>query len=172
MAIWVSPLSKVAAIFAKSQPARVISLLDPEWTFPEFGQEYSGRHLRLSFHDAHIPATGQLIPSTKHIRTLLAFLATWKRSDALLIHCRAGIGRSTAAAFIAACLAFPEIEEAAIAVALRRASPCARPNEVLVSLADCEMGREGRMLQAITSTGVGLPAVQANENEPFELMLP
>jgi predicted protein tyrosine phosphatase len=172
MAILVCPLSRVTAMIAVNQPARVISLLDPGWMFPELGPEYADRHLRLAFHDAHAPANEQTVPSFAHVRTLLAFLATCERHELLLIHCRAGIGRSTAAAFIAACVAYPDIDEARIAAALRRASPLARPNEVLVFLADQEMGRAGRMHRAIASTGLGLPAVQADENEPFELRVP
>ena len=172
MAILVCPLSRVAAVVAIERPARVISLLDPDWMFPELGPDYVDRHLRLAFHDAHTPADKQRMPSSEQVRTLLKFLGAWERHDSLLVHCRAGIGRSTATAFIAACVAYPEIDEADVAAALRRASPLARPNEALVLLAEQEMGREGRMHRAITSTGLGLPAVEADENEPFELRIP
>ena len=89
----------------------------------------------------------------------------------LLVHCRAGIGRSTAAAYVAACVAHPEIDERKIAEALRQASPLARPNETLVLLADREMGRDGRMHKAIASTGHGLSPVDVDENDPFELVV-
>ena len=169
MVILVCPLSRVATMIAVNQPARVISLLDPDWMFPELGPEYADRHLRLAFHDAHAPANEQTMPSSAHVRTLLAFLATCERHELLLIHCRAGIGRSTAASFIAACVAYPEIDERKIAEALRQASPLARPNETLVLLADREMGRDGRMHKAIASTGDGLSPVDVDENDPFEL---
>ena len=171
MAILCCPLSRVAAIVASRRPGRVISLLDPDWAFPELGPEYAGRHLRLSFRDAHVAENEQVVPSAANVRTLLAFLTTWQSHGSLLVHCRAGIGRSTAGAFIAACVAHPNIDERDIALALRQTSPLARPNELLVLLADREMGREGRMHRAITSTGHGLPAIAADENEPFELEL-
>ena len=112
-----------------------------------------------------------MMPSPEDVRALLAFLATWERNDSLLVHCRAGIGRSTAAAYIAACVAHPEIDERTIAVALRQASPLARPNETLVLLADREMGRDGRMHKAIASTGHGLSPVDVDEIDPFELVV-
>ena len=59
----------------------------------------------------------------------------------MLIHCFAGVSRSTAAAFIAACALAPNRDEATIARALRAASPTATPNARLVALADAALGR-------------------------------
>jgi predicted protein tyrosine phosphatase len=87
----------------------------------------------------------------------------------MLIHCRAGIGRSTATAFIAACRHNPHTSELAIARALRRASSNSRPNETLVAMADAVMKRDGRMHRAISETGRGLPWIEVYENEPFEM---
>ena len=89
--------------------------------------------------------------------------------DSLLIHCRAGIGRSTATAFIAACFRNPHADEHRIAAALRRAAPFARPNEALVHLADEALGRKGRMLDAITETGRNLPPLNLAEGEIFQI---
>lgn len=164
MAILVSPLSRVAAIVALHRPWRVVSLLDPEWQFPDLGLEYADRHLRLRFHEAQTPDSGQVVPSVEDVRTLLAFLGAWDSRDSILVHCRAGIGRSTAVAFMAACLSHPGVDERDIAVALRQSSPLARPNEVLVLLADQEMGREGRMYRAIVNTGQRLPPIEALKN--------
>lgn len=169
MTILVCPLSKVSDMVALNRPGRVISLLDPEGAFPELGPQYANRHLRLSFHDVHMPGGEQIMPSSEHVRTLLRFLETWERNESLLIHCRAGIGRSTAAAFIAVCAVEPATDEHDVALALRRASPLARPNEVLVLLADRELGREGRMHRAIANTGYGQPPIDPQENEPFQL---
>jgi predicted protein tyrosine phosphatase len=89
----------------------------------------------------------------EHVHELLAFVGQWERSAPLLIHCRAGIGRSTATAFIAACLHNPHASEREIALALRRVSPLARPNETLIKLADAALGRRDRMYGAIVETG-------------------
>jgi predicted protein tyrosine phosphatase len=169
MTILVCPLSKVMNIIATRAPERIISLLDPDFSFPEAGPAYLGRHLRLHLHDVHLPTEGHILPTTKHIDDLLTFLSHWNQTAPILIHCRAGIGRSPAAAFIAACLHNPHVDERYIAVALRRASPLARPNEVLIKLADAAMSRKGRMSSAIAKTGRDLPWTSIDENMPFEM---
>jgi predicted protein tyrosine phosphatase len=169
MKILVCPLSKVMSMVATHTPERIVSLLDPSFTFPETGSVYSGRHLRLHIHDIHSPTEGQVVPTAKHVDELLAFLTLWRRTAPILIHCRAGIGRSTAAAFIAACLHNPQAEERKIANALRDASPLARPNETLIELADAAMSRHGRMSEAIVETGRDLPCLAVDEGLPFEM---
>lgn len=169
MTILVCPLSKVHEMISLHAPERIVSVLDPGSTFPETGPAYAGRHLRLSFHDVHLASEEYVVPSTEHVEALLAFLLTWERATALLIHCRAGIGRSTATAYIAACLHNPHADELAIARELRRVSPLARPNRAMVGLADRVMKRDGRMRRAIASTGVNLPPIAVQESEPFEI---
>ena len=78
----------------------------------------------------------------------------------------AGISRSTAAAFVT-CALSPDRSEASIAQALRRASPTAKPNIRIVALADDMLGRNGRMVDAITAIGPGVLA----EAFPFRLGL-
>lgn len=150
-------------------PERVVSLFDPDFVFPELGAAYVDRHLRLHLHDVHERAPGQVTPTPKHVDHLLDFLGGWQRSSHLLIHCRAGIGRSTAAVFIAACVHNPDVDERTIALELRRASSLARPNQVLIELADAAMGRNGRMVRAIEETGRNLEWHHVDENIPFEL---
>ena len=154
---------------ATHTPECVVSLLDPDFSFPELGPAYQDRHLRLHLHDVHEHAPGQVAPAPRHVRELLSFLGRWQRTGPLLVHCRAGIGRSTATAFIAACLHNPDVDERTIAFELRRASPLARPNQVLVGLADAAMGRSGRMARAIEETGRNLRWHGVDENDPFEI---
>ena len=171
MAILVCPLSHVLDMVETHAPALVISLLDPECTFPDLGEPYRDRHLRIAAHDICLPQRGLVVPEATHVRELLRFLATWDRSQLLLIHCQAGISRSTATAYIAACFAHPEQDEYQIALALRRAAPLSRPNSTIVALADREMGRGGRMLAAIEQTGADLEWPEVEEGEAFTLSL-
>ena len=156
-------------VVATRRPERIVSVLDPGFAFPELGPRYLGRHLRLQFHDVHVPTEGHIPPSARQIDDLLVFLGQWNRTGPILFHCRAGIGRSPAIAIIAACLHNPHTEERLIVEALRRASPIARPNEKLIALADTAMKRQGRISAAIAETGAGLVWTPISENIPFEI---
>lgn len=169
MTILVCPLSQVLQMVAEHAPERIVSLLDPGMTFPNAGPAYAERHLRLKFHDAHNATFGMIPPTAQHVDTLLDFLTGWSRQAPILIHCRAGIGRSTATAFVTACLHNPQADEMEIAKVLRQTSANARPNETLVSLADAALGRSGRMIRAIEQTGRNLPWLTVGENIPFAL---
>ena len=170
MPILVCPLSCVADLVAKRRPARVISALDPDVAFPELGPTFGGRHLCLSFEDVHRSAPRVIGPSTEHVQQLLSFLDQWDDSvEVLLIHCQAGISRSTAFAFITACYRNPDVSELLIARELRRAAPLARPNQRLVELADTAMRRDGRMSAAIIHICRGLGWPDVEEGVPFEL---
>ena len=129
--IIVCPLSRVEQMVETHHPERVVSLLDPGSEFPDLGPCYRSRHLRLQFHDAHDCVGGQVAPAVSHVHQLLNFVSGWMRSAPIIVHCRAGIGRSSAAGFIAACLHSVDETELEIAHALRRASSLARPNELL-----------------------------------------
>ena len=107
-------------------------------------------------------------PDEAHMNELLEFVRAWPREAPLVIHCYAGISRSTAAAYATVCALLPERDEAEIATALRAASPTATPNARLVALADRALRREGRMVRAIEAIGRGQDAY---EGEPFSLAL-
>jgi predicted protein tyrosine phosphatase len=115
----------------------------------------SGRHLRLVMHDVEAEQAGYMAPSASHVADLLDFVSSWDRSAPMLIHCYAGISRSTAAAFVALCALNPRTPETYIAKYLRQASPAATPNRRIVSLADAALGRAGRMLAAAEQIGRG-----------------
>jgi predicted protein tyrosine phosphatase len=114
------------------------------------------------------PLDGYVAPADEHVTRLIAFVRRWNRARPLVIHCYAGISRSTAGAFVAACALSPQRDENSIAQALRQASATAAPNMRIVLLADRVLGRNGRMTSAIEMIGRGTPATEA---EPFRLDL-
>lgn len=125
-------------------------------------------HLLISMDDITEPAEGFVVPSESHITQALTFIRGWDRAAPMVIHCYAGISRSTASAFMAACALNPHRDESAIAQQIRAASPCAFPNRLIVTLADRVLGREGRMIRALDEMGPGNMTI---EGQPFRVDL-
>jgi len=125
-------------------------------------------HLKVQVDDITEELDGFVAPSDRHIEQVLNFVRGWDRNAPLVVHCYAGISRSTASAFAAACLLNPHRDEIAIARQIRAASPIASPNRLIVGLADKALGREGRMLRALDEIGPGSMMV---EGRPFRIDL-
>ena len=125
-------------------------------------------HLKVAMDDITEPVDGFVAPSEAHIEKVLSFVRGWDRSAPMVVHCYAGISRSTASAFAAACALNPHRDETEIALRIRAASPIAAPNRLIVSLADKALGRDGRMLRALDEMGPGSLMV---EGWPFRVDL-
>lgn len=125
-------------------------------------------HLVLGMDDIVHPIDGYVPPADEHVVQLIDFVRAWDRAAPLVVHCYAGISRSTAGAFVAACALNPNRNELSIARAIRKASASAMPNARIVSLADRALGRNGRMIAAIEEIG---PGEMAYEGTPFRLDL-
>jgi len=125
-------------------------------------------HLKVSMDDITEQMDGFLAPSDQHIEMVLNFVRSWDRSAPMVVHCYAGISRSTASAFAAACMLNPHRDEIEIARQIRERSPIASPNRLIVSLADKALGRDGRLLRALDEMGPGSMTV---EGRPFRVDL-
>jgi predicted protein tyrosine phosphatase len=159
--IFVAPLSLVESTVAGAQVSHLVTLINGETSIPTPPSIGPDRHLRLSMNDICEPQPGLVLPCQNHVADLIDFACAWDRQAPLLIHCWAGISRSTAAAFISLCALNREGTEIDLAWALRRASPTAYPNRLLVALADEALGREGRMIAAVEKIGRGKVAEEA-----------
>jgi predicted protein tyrosine phosphatase len=151
----VCSLDRVGAVVEETGARSLVTLLShgtPVTRPPAIRPE---RHLFIAMSDIVEPMVGHVLPGERHVRALLQFVGDWDQAEPLLIHCFAGVSRSTAAAFITACALKPTRSESAIAHALRAASPTATPNARLVAAADAILGRSGRMRDAITAIGRG-----------------
>jgi predicted protein tyrosine phosphatase len=125
-------------------------------------------HLKVSMDDITEHMDGFVAPNDAHIEQVLGFVRGWDRRAPLVVHCYAGISRSTASAFAAACMLNPHRDEVSIARQIRAASPIASPNRLIVALADKALGREGRMLRALDEMGPGSATVVG---QPFRIEL-
>jgi predicted protein tyrosine phosphatase len=125
-------------------------------------------HLVLAVDDITVPADGYTAPAEEHVKRLVDFVGTWDRAAPMVVHCFAGISRSTAGAFVAACVLNPQRDEMEIAQAIRSASRTAQPNARIVSIADRLLERDGRMVRAVETIGPGDAAL---EGTPFRLDL-
>ena len=124
-------------------------------------------HLVLALDDiVSSPLQGQTLPGDEHVKRLIAFASLWDRKTPMVVHCFAGISRSTAGAYVAACALNPNRDEAEIARAIRDASPTAAPNARIVAIADRLLNRDGRMVRAVERLGAARPAM---EGHPFRL---
>jgi len=86
------------------------------------------------------------------VEQIVQFLRASPPEVPLVIHCHAGVSRSTATALVALALDAPGREREAAAL-LRQMSPFAYPNELLVKHADDALGRRGALLDALESMG-------------------
>ncbi len=126
-AIHVCALDHVPEVLARCGARDLVTLLREDHPFQRPAGIAPERYLRLAFNDIVAPREGLTLARAEHLGALLAFLRRWPREAPLLIHCFAGVSRSTAAAFIAACALAPARKEAFWATRLRALSPPRRP---------------------------------------------
>jgi predicted protein tyrosine phosphatase len=159
--IVVCSLQHLDATVARHRPSHVLTLLSPG---PEDGTRRSPpfeRHLQLAFHDIIAPRDGLLAPDGTAVGAILGFAHGWSDERPMLVHCWAGISRSSAAAYIIACARNPGREHD-IADELRRRAPFATPNALMVAIADNLLQRSNRMVEAIVRIGRGAEAFQGS----------
>jgi predicted protein tyrosine phosphatase len=131
----------------------VLSILDPNWPEPEAFWTYDPHHrVEMHFTDAIEPGPGIELPQARHVEQILAFGEAFQRDLAarreahLLIHCHAGISRSTAAMTTLLAQADPRETEERIFERLIAIRPQAWPNSLMIGFADDLLGRGGRLI--------------------------
>lgn len=164
----VCPLSRLNETVAATGASHVLTLINLRSVPERPATIAAGCHGIVGVSDIAVATDGHVLPAEEHVRAILDFVAAWPREKPMVIHCYAGISRSTAAAYIAACALDPARDEGEAATALRRASPSATPNRLFVEIADRLLGRDGRMVSAIAAIGRGADAF---EGAPFRFDL-
>ncbi len=166
--IHVCPLSQIPATVQASGARSLVTLINSGTEVPRPREIAEGRHLFVAMSDIVLAEDGHILPGESHVADLLDFVRRWDRNQPLVIHCYAGVSRSTAAAYIAACALREDRCEYDIARELRARSPTATPNRLLVEIADRLLERDGRMVEAVAAIGRG---AECFEGVPFALDL-
>ena len=129
----------------------VLSILDPDWPDPPAFADYGPhRRLALRFHDVIEPAPDRRAPTREDVEQLLAF--GQELSDAaachLLVHCHAGVSRSTAATTLILAQHHPEWPASDVLDAVSQIRPRAWPNLRILEFGDELLGRGGEIVAA------------------------
>ena len=101
--ILVTPLSAVEDTIRRYRPSHMVTLLSPEHMIETPAGIDAARHLRVGMNDVSDVEAADVPPSAQHVAQLLDFSRQWTADAPLLVHCWAGISRSTAAAYIVLC---------------------------------------------------------------------
>ncbi len=140
----------------------VLSILDPGWPDPEplrnFGLD---RRLKLNFHDVIEPMPGWIAPERWDVELLLAFgrnigeAAPDRDADEangthLLVHCHAGLSRSTASAILLLAQRDPARDAHDVVGQIIRLRPRAWPNLRIVEIGDALLGRGGTLVASVS----------------------
>ncbi len=160
--IHVCSLARLEQTVSDSKARFVISAINP-WSIPSTPPGVApDNHLRIAINDIEAPFGELVHPERHHVEKIIQFARTWNRDGPLVIHCLAGISRSSASAFIVACTLATGATENSIARHLRQVSSAARPNRLMISLADEILNREGRMIAAISAMSPSAAAMDAD----------
>ena len=151
MPIYVSSLADMPRLVREFCVRDLVSVIDPEAQPPTPPEIDPTRHHRCAVHDITQPSPGEISPQTKHIKALIEFLDSRKSEVPLLVHCLAGVSRSTAVALIAHTLKTGDPHKSA--EALRKASSYAWPNRRILALADAILGLDGELIDAREAMG-------------------
>lgn len=166
--IYVCSLTKLTETVERTGARRLLSLVNEGTPMTVPPAITPDNHLFLAMNDIIEPIEGMTPPGEVHVRRIIDWAREWDRRTPLVVHCFAGISRSTAAAYVIVAALNPDRNEAELAKTLRHRSPSATPNRRIVAIADDILGRGGRMLSAIDAIGRG---EDAYEGTPFRLEL-
>jgi predicted protein tyrosine phosphatase len=162
----VCSLARLHRMTTDSGASHVLTLINDRTPVERPREIAPERHLFIAMSDILEPLEGHILPGEAHARRVIDFARGWDRASPMMIHCYAGVSRSTAAALIVATTLMPAREELELARTIRTRSPTATPNLKLVEAADALLKRDGRLLRAAESIGRG---VDCFEGLPFRL---
>ncbi len=132
--------------------SHVLSILDPDWPVPEaFGSWGEHEKLELRFNDIIEETPGMIPPSAADIAALLQFGrdVVGEVASHLVVHCHAGISRSTASMALILAQALPATSAEQIVLTVHGIREKAWPNLRMIELGDAQLGRGGTLVDAV-----------------------
>jgi predicted protein tyrosine phosphatase len=168
--IVVCPYDRVEAAAEKYKPTAAISLLDCADNAPTIKGIAPEQHLKLSLTMAEAEMMSMPCPNKEcgRIEQIIEFAQKADWGHAVLVHCRLGISRSPAAAYIIQCALAPDRDEVHIAEEMRQLSEAIDPSMMMISVADEVLKRDGRMVNAIDNLSLAEPCIAGDILEiPF-----
>lgn len=136
--------------------SHVLSILDPDLPPPPaFGRFGEHARLDLRFDDVIEEMPGKQAPQPGHVAAILDFgrglaaeAAAGTQRPHLLVHCHAGVSRSTASMSLILAQARPDRPPAEALAEVVRIRPQTWPNLRLLEMGDALLGLDGRLVAA------------------------
>jgi predicted protein tyrosine phosphatase len=165
--LWICRACDLAALAAELRPQRILSIAEPGFRNPTPTGIGPDDHHHLNFDDIAEAIPGYVEPSELHVASIIDLSGRLLDGDRILVHCQAGISRSSAAAMIILSARNPGYERD-IAARLREEGPWFVPNRLMVEIADRLMGRGPILSAALASMG---PPTMILNSRPVRLPL-
>ena len=148
----------------------VLTIEDPRRRQPlRFHRTPHPEHLVLRFEDVDFERADLAMPQPEHMRAALEFGREHAAGD-LLVHCSAGVARSTAIALmLLADRLGPGMEEDAVATLLD-IRPVAAPNLVMLAMADRILERDGALVAAWMTHEDADPELAQHRADKLEIL--
>jgi predicted protein tyrosine phosphatase len=137
---------------AGARVSHVLSILDPYYPVPEIFGTY-GEHVKLELRFDDVIEDSPIAPMQADVEKLLAFgrsLDAKPAADAhLLVHCHAGVSRSSASTALLIAQALPAASGDEIFEEILRIRPQIWPNLRIIEMGDRLLGRNGQLVAAV-----------------------
>jgi predicted protein tyrosine phosphatase len=136
--------------------SHVLSILDPSAPkLPVFGSFGEHERVELRFDDVIEESPIQVAPHRRDVAAILTFghrlSAEWSSCAHLLVHCHAGVSRSTAAMTLILARARPDLPADIILTEVLQIRSHAWPNLRIIELGDELLDRNGEIVSAVAA---------------------
>ena len=132
---------------------RIISITDPDQIKPDLGHLNAKEILQLSFHDVLGAGDNSIAFNDDHFLKIIDFHKNIRDDDDVMVHCHAGISRSSAVGIILAIINKPKTPDQ-ITKAFKDVldlHPVMIPNQRVIAYCDHYLGLNNNLNQILTN---------------------